>query len=770
MRVQLGNVPLHRHKVTAVLVTCLIVPLGVRGTTSGQSAPEWPDYLGGADSSSYSALAQINRSNVHRLEIAWTYQAGANDRLRFNPIVVDGTMYALGKERSIVALDATSGKELWVYEHDPLFQRDITDRGINVWQRQDGSERRLLFAAGAYLQAIDARTGKLITSFGKNGKVDLREGLGRDPSSIIEFGFGSLGWTSPGRVFENLLIVGSRTGEAYNSPPGDIRAYDVVSGTLVWSFHTVPRPGELGYDTYPKEAHEYVGANNAWGDISLDEARGIVYVPTGSPTYDFYGGDRKGSNLFGNCLLALDARTGKRLWHYQVIHHDLWDYDNTAAPQLVTVTHEGQEVDVVAMAGKTGFLYVFDRVTGEPLWPIEERKVPASDVPGEEAWPTQPFPTAPPPFARQSFTVRDISPHLDAAEHAKWTDMVGSSVNKGLFTPPALQNTMQIPGNAGGANWGSTAADPTQGVVYVLSKDEPTMLKLERRPPRRQTLPEGPPEQIGRIVYEETCQACHGEGLRGVPPEIPSLVGVTTRLDSHTIKRTLLVGMGRMPPFKLGDRELTGLIAYLADPSTAEEAAAAFDAEHRADPEGRQADEATGPLRFWSDYGYMRPTIGPAPIAPPWSTMTAYDLNKGTIKWQVPIGEVPELVEKGIEHTGSGSPRGAVVTAGGLIFSGTPDGTFRAFDKDTGEELWTKKLPLNPLGVAATYEAGGRQYVVISASPLREESDESATPKEAEAIEPAGAAPAKAAETAEDEAQAAYFAFALPNQSNTTRQ
>jgi quinoprotein glucose dehydrogenase len=769
MRDQLGNVPWHRRKAGAVLAACLIGPLGLSGTASTPSDTEWPDYLGSADSSSYSPLRQINRSNVDQLEIAWTYQAGPNDRLRFNPIVVDGTMYVLGKGRSIVALDAASGQELWTYEHDPLFQRDVTDRGINFWQSRDGSERRLLFAAGAYLQAIDARTGKLITSFGDNGKVDLREGLARDPSSIIEFGFGSLGWTSPGRVFEDLLIVGSRTGEAYNSPPGDIRAYDVVSGKLVWSFHTVPRPGELGYDTYPEGAHEYVGGNNTWGDISLDEARGIVYVPTGSPTYDFYGGDRKGSNLFGNCLLALDARTGKRLWHYQVVHHDLWDYDNTAPPQLVTVAHQGKKVDVVAMAGKTGFLYVFDRVTGKPLWPIEERKVPASDVPGEESWPTQPFPTAPPPFARQSFTVRDISPHLDSAERAKWTDMVGGSVNKGLFTPPALQNTMQIPGNAGGANWGSTAADPTQGVVYVLSKDEPTMLKLERRPPRRQRIPDGPPEQIGRIVYEQTCQACHGSELRGVPPEIPSLVGVTTRLDSHTIKRTVVLGTGRMPPSKLGDRELTGLVAYLSDPATARAAAAEFDATLDSGASPEQPDEATGPRRFWSDYGYMRPEIGPAPIAPPWSTMTAYDLNQGTIKWQVPIGEVPELVEKGIENTGSGSPRGAVVTAGGLIFSGTPDGTFRAFDKETGEELWTKKLPLNPLGVAATYDAGGRQFIVISASPVQQD-DESATPEAADATQAASAAPAKTPEAKEDEAQAAYFAFALPNRSNTTRQ
>ena len=411
----------------AILAAGLIAVGATVAASDKDKRAEWRHYLGGQDSASYSSLTQISRSNVTELEVAWTYRAGPNSRLRFNPIVVDDVMYMMGKDRAIVAIDAATGKELWKYEHDPLFQRDITDRGINYWESKDRSQRRLLFAAGAYLQAVDAKTGKLITTFGKNGKVDLREGLGRDPKSIIEFGFGSLGWNSPGRVFENLLIVGSRTGEAYGSPPGDIRAFDVITGARVWSFHTVPRPGEFGYDGWPKDAYKEVGGINVWGDMSLDEARGIIYAPTGSPTYDFYGADRIGSNLFGNCLLALDARTGKRLWHYQVVHHDLWDYDNTAPPQLTTVRHNGKKVDVVAMAGKTGFLYVFNRVTGEPLWPIEERRVPQTDVPGEQSWPTQPFPTVVPPFARQAFTVADISPYLsDDAERQKWTEMVRS--------------------------------------------------------------------------------------------------------------------------------------------------------------------------------------------------------------------------------------------------------------------------------------------------------------------------------------------------------
>jgi quinoprotein glucose dehydrogenase len=760
MRVRAAMLVRNRTTATIVAAAAIACLGAAAGAADKNKRAEWRHYLGGQDSASYSTLTQINRSNVTELEVAWTYQAGANNRLRFNPIVVDDVMYVLGKDRAIVALDAATGKQLWSYEHDPLFQRDITDRGINYWESKDRSQRRLLFAAGAYLQAVDAKTGKLITSFGKDGKVDLREGLGRDPKSIIEFGFGSLGWSSPGRVFENLLIVGSRTGEAYGSPPGDIRAFDVITGKQVWTFHTVPHPGEFGYDGWPKEAYKEIGGINVWGDMSLDEARGIIYAPTGSPTYDFYGADRIGTNLFGNCLLALDARTGRRLWHYQVVHHDLWDYDNTAPPQLLTVRHNGRQVDAVAMAGKTGFLYVFNRVTGEPLWPIEERAVPQSDVPGEQSWPTQPFPTVVPPFGRQTFTVADISPYLsDDAEREKWTEMVRTSVNKGLFTPPAMANTMQIPGNAGGANWGTTATDPVAGVVYVLNKDEPTMLKLEPEPPAGQRLATGPPPQVGRSLYRQRCQTCHGEELRGVPPEIPTLVEVTKRLDSQTIKRTVVTGRGRMPGFQLGDRELNGLIAFLSDPATANAMAAKSDADAAAQSAPAEAAKATGPVRYWSGYGYMRPKVGPAPITPPWSTLTAYDLNKGTIKWQVPLGEVPELAARGIKNTGSGAPRGAVVTAGGLIFTGTPDNTFRAFDKDTGKQLWERKLTVNPLSVASTYEVGGRQFVVIGGSPP----ERTSTPEEA-----AAAAPAPDATSAQPpKEEAAYVVFALPAKSKS---
>src|SRR5262245_11840841 len=381
------------------LALASVVSAGV--LTAAKSSKWWWDNLGGPSSSHFSALDQINKSNVNKLEVAWFYPYGVTS---FNPIVADDMMFVSGRSGSLVALDPTTGKEIWIHEG-----LQLSARGVNYWQSADGKDKRIIFNQGVYLQEIDAKTGKSILTFGTNGIVDLRDGLRN-----AEYGFRV---PNPGKVFGHSIILGSATGEDWISPPGDIRAYDVITGKRLWQFHTVPEPGEFGYETWPKDAYKYVGGANNWGEMSIDEARGIVYIPTGSPTYDFYGADRHGANLFGNCLLALDARTGKRLWHFQTIHHDLWDLDNTSAPQLVTVQHGGRAIDAVALAGKTGFLYVFDRVSGQPLWPIEERAVPASDIPGEQAWPTQPFPTAPPPFGRQTFTLNDVNPYLRATDY-----------------------------------------------------------------------------------------------------------------------------------------------------------------------------------------------------------------------------------------------------------------------------------------------------------------------------------------------------------------
>ncbi len=691
------------------LITCCLAAGQIFAATAAISKQEhqtWQEYGGAPDSAQYSALQQINAGNVKQLKIAWTYPTGDKNRYSFNPIEVDSTVYVLAKKNSIVALDAVTGKELWVHATDPN-TRLLTNRGLNYWESPDRSDRRLLYAVNNNLQALDARTGKLIRSFGKDGSVDLRQGLGRDPESIV-----LVQSLTPGRVFENLLILGSATNQEYESAPGDIRAFDVRTGRQAWSFHTVPHPGEMGYETWPKDAWKNVGGANAWGELTVDTGRGIVYVPTGSPKYNFYGANRKGANLFGDCLLALDARTGKRIWHFQMVHHDIWDYDDATAPKLLTVQHKGRTVDAVAQTGKQGFVWVFDRVTGQPLWPIEERPVPKSDMPGEETWPTQPFPTKPPPFARQKFTVDDLSPFIDdPAEHARIRDEMLSARNEGLFTPPGLRNTIQMPGNNGGANWGGAAVDPSRGMLYVVSKDLPAMLKLEREndltPPSS-----GSPEQQGLALYQTKCQICHHADLKGQPPSVPSLVNIGARLNREQIQNIVTHGQGLMPGnagFSSADMAHLTAFLFRKDQDTPV-----------ALPVNSKKPQVAGnpaAARYRSGFGFMSTSTGLSPIKPPWTSLTAYDLNEGTIQWKIPLGEVPELAAKGFHDTGSHFPKvGPVVTASGLIFTGTRDGNVRALDQRTGTVLWEFQLPAALEGMPAIYQAGGREYIVFCAA------------------------------------------------------
>src|SRR5579863_2130631 len=385
---------------------------------------DWSVYGGDPANDHYSPLAQIDRDNVKELALAWKYDTGETGGLETSPLIVDGVLYGITPSQKIFALDAAGGRLLWKFDSGVAGTQP--DRGLAYWS--NGNDKRVLVAVMNFIYELDAATGKPVSSFGRNGRIDLREGLGRDPKSQ---------WTpltSPAIVYQDLLIVGARNPETLPAPPGDVRAYDVRTGKLRWSFHTIPHPGEFGYETWPKDAWRTVGGANAWGELSVDEKRGIVYVPTASPKYNFYGANRIGANLFGDCLLALDARTGKRLWHFQMVHHDIWDYDNATAPKLLTVRHDGKTVDVVAQVSKQGFVWVFNRVTGEPLWPIEERPVPASDMPGEKVSPTQPFPSMPPPFARQSFTEKDLSPFMDPQERARFRDELQSARNEGMFT------------------------------------------------------------------------------------------------------------------------------------------------------------------------------------------------------------------------------------------------------------------------------------------------------------------------------------------------
>jgi quinoprotein glucose dehydrogenase len=715
----------------ALLITFLVVS-GLSAPQANQaprqSAPagaSWAEYGGGPENSQYSPLNQINKTNVQNLEQAWFYPTGTPHA--FNPVVVDGVMYVLGKQNTLVALDATTGKEVWTHAMDG----PAADRGINYWESKDRSDRRLLFTVDNYLQEVNAKTGVTINTFGNDGKVDLKEGLGRDPKTIARIQSGT-----PGHVFENLIILGSATGEGFGSPPGDLRAYDVLTGKEVWQFHTIPHPGEFGYDTWPKDAWKYEGGVNTWGELAIDTKRGIAYFPTGSPTYDFYGADRWGTNLFSDCLIALDARTGKRLWHFQFVHHDLWDYDAVAAPKLLTVRHNGQMVDAVAQATKQGFLYAFNRVTGEPLWPIDERQVPKSDVPGEQSWPTQPYPTKPPAFARQKFTVADLNPYNDdPADVAHWKQIFAEARNEGVYTPPAVgKYTVEIPGNNGGANWGGTAADPER-MMYVISKDAPCLLILSERPQSFGGQNAPTIERQGADVYSQQCESCHGSEREGHIG--PALQTVIKDRGATATRNVIVNGKGEMPPFKsLSADDVDSLIAFLTNPQLGSGPAPAAG---RGGPggggqaQGGQAGGGRGrgrgpaPVaarlpfppgltRYSTPYGTMTATNGLPAIAPPWSQITAYDLNEGTIKWQIPLGNVPALAAKGITDTGSYWPRGGPMsTAGGLLFANScGDLTVHAYDKDTGKQLWSKEVGACPQGIPSSFEVGGRQYIAIS--------------------------------------------------------
>jgi glucose dehydrogenase len=599
----------------------------------------WSQYLGGSDSSQYSSLDQINRKNVSQLTVAWRYPASDMRTYRFNPIVVGDVMYTLARNQSIVAIEAATGKEIWAHENKGA----IGDRGINYWESADRKDRRLLYINAGFLTAINAQTGDTIDTFGDDGKVDLRIGLDRDVSGVRALQTGN-----PGRIYGNLIIISLPAGGAsYISSPGDVHAYDVRSGKLVWTFHSVPEKGEFGADTWPEAALASGGGVHNWSELTVDEARGIAYIPFGTARFDFYGGNRIGNDLFGNSIVALDAKTGKRLWHFQAVHHDLWDYDFPQGPKLLTIRQNGRTVDVIAQASKQGFVYVLDRVTGKPIWPIVETPVPQTDVPGEVSSPTQPIPTLPPPFARQHFTANDINPYLTPEEQASVREILKNSRNEGVFTPPSMRGSIELPGHNGGANWGSSAVNPVRGTFFVVSKELPTFLRI---------VEPGAATGRGRAGAGGRAGAARGGG-----PEAAA-------------------GRGRGPaPDAVPPGAPPGFVPYQS------------------------------PYDFFNDFAN-----GMSAMGPPWSQLTAYDLNTGKMIWQVPDGEMPGL-PGGKTEPGSYAPRGGpTATAGGLIFVGTSsDRKIRAYDQDTGNVLWSMDVGAAVEGVPTVYQVGGREFVVF---------------------------------------------------------
>jgi quinoprotein glucose dehydrogenase len=685
------------------LVSALTVSGALLSVSCSRSPSDvgWRAHGGDAAHTQYSQLSQIDRGNVSQLKVAWTYRTGdarADNRsqIQCNPIIVHGILYGTSPQLKVFALDAGTGEHRWTFDPFAAGADEHSlgvNRGVVYWEA--GDDARVFIAAGQRLYALAAKTGRPITTFGQGGSISVKEGLGERAQRLYVLS------NTPGAIYRDLLIIGTRVSEGPGeSAPGHIRAFDVRSGALRWTFKTIPHPGEPGHETWPADAYTRIGGANSWTGITVDDARGLVFVPTGSAAFDFWGGNRQGQNLYANSLLALDAATGARRWHYQFVRHDLWDRDPPAAPVLVTVTHNGRRIDAVAQTTKSGHVFVFNRETGESLFPIEERQVPASDLEGEQAWPTQPLPLKPRPFARQQFTeaeVTDASPEAREAVLARLRTVRSG----GQFVPPSTQGTVIFPGFDGGAEWGGAAWDQSASLLYVNSNEMPWILSMVKIDSTR----ESTDFARGRRTYQLNCTACHGVDRDGDPTRTyPSLVNLPKKMPRAEAEKIITGGKALMPAFPLfSAQERRELLAYLYnDKPTA----------------SSRIDEPMVAGIPYTHTGYNRfldPDGLPA-VKPPWGTMNAINLNTGDIAWQVPLGEEPKMVARGRRNTGTENYGGPVVTAGGLIFIGaTRDEKFRALDAGNGKVLWETTLPAGGYATPATYAIDGRQFVVIAA-------------------------------------------------------
>jgi len=658
---------------------------------------DWPTTGGAPGNARYSPLDQINITNVAQLQVAWVYHTGdlppdGHGEIQATPIVVDGVLYATTPKVAVIAVRADKGTLLWRFDAFPNRPtQPHVNRGVVYWMDERGHNRRIFFAVDRRLYALDAQTGAPILSFGDSGRgwVDLGEGLGRDIGGTY------LVSTSPGVAYKDVLIWGTRVGEEEGAAPGHIRAYDARTGTTRWTFHTIPWPAEFGYDTWPAEAFQKAGGANSWAGMTVDTARGIVFIPTGSATPDFYGGDRAGANLFANSLLALDATTGRRLWHFQTVHHDLWDRDLPAAPNLVTVTRGGSRVDAVAQITKSGFVFLFDRGSGKPLVDVVERAVPASDLRGEHAWPTQPFPVTPAPFARQTIREADVT----ASERRRFRSLRHNS----LFTPPSRAGSIVFPGFDGGGEWGGAAVDPETATLYVNASDVPWIAAM-----RETGRASGPSRQprTGAAIYAASCASCHGADRRG-RDRAPSLIGIDARISVRQLRQLLDHGRGFMPSFAtLPEKDKCTVTEYLIGKECVKGERVG----------GRSA--AASPPRPYAFAGYerWRDSSGFPAVKPPWGTLSAIDLNSGEYRWRTPLGEFAALTARGIPVTGTEQYGGPIVTRGGLVFiAATQDAKLRALDKNTGRVLWEAMLPAPGYATPSTFAVRGRQFVVVAA-------------------------------------------------------
>ncbi|RZU41683.1 PQQ-binding-like beta-propeller repeat protein [Edaphobacter modestus] len=698
-----------------------------KGANGASADVDWGSYEGTLGANHYSTLTQVNQSNVDKLQVAWTYDLGSAVSVG-NPLVVKGVMYVFGKNGgAISAVDAATGKEIWITEPKMVGPRL---RGLTYWESTDHSKHRVVFFKGNHIRQIDAATGKLDPDY----DVDLKLGLERDPEVIV-----NVQNSSPPKVWHDTLLLGSSPGEEYGSAVGDIRGFDLNTGKLLWQFHTIPTQDEPEIKTWGPNPRAFNGGANAWTGTSVDENRGILYAVTGSGTYDFWGVDRPGNNLYADCLLAIDIRTGKLLWHFQDVHHDVWDYDLASSPVLFTARSNGRMVDSVAIAGKTGFLFAFDRVTGKPLFPIEERPVPQGEhMEGEKLSPTQPFPTVLKPFVRQTFTVDDIDPAIPEPERSELQKKLASLRWEGIFTPPSTRATLQAPGSNGGANFGLTAADPIRGRVYVLGFDIPAVIQLTKSMP--QFGAGNTPMERGRSLYQQNCAMCHGADRAGHPPTYPSLVGVSSHMSIEELTDLIHVGKPPMPGFpNIVGQSMTDLLTYVNNGFIPSDAP----------PRKVMKGLAEGEPRWRTDYGYWySKSTGNGVMRPPWTTLTAYDMNTGKQLWQVPVDSDPNYPIKGIKTgTGDLTKYGIAVTAGNLLFVPEPRlKKLMALDPDTGKTIWEGDLPEKAVGIPAVYSVNGREYIAMPAA------SGTANPKGA----PKGAAPA--------EVHNKFVVFALPTE------
>lgn len=675
-------------------------------TSEEVTSTNWPIYLGDNQSKQYSDLNQINKENVQNLKLAWRYDSGDKDaknrsQIQCNPIIIDGVLFGTSPKLKLFALDASSGKELWKFNpwKDEYDQYGASvNRGVCYWT--NGEKERILFTAGPNLYSIDAKTGSKDPTFGNEGVVSLHKGLGKYNKEFF------ISSNTPGIVFKDLLIMGSRVSESTGAAPGHIRAFHIETGELAWLFHTIPKPDEAGYETWPKDAYKKMGGANAWAGFSLDEEREIVFAPTGSASFDFFGGDREGKNLYANCILALDANNGKLIWHYQTVHHDVWDRDLPSPPNLITIEKDGKKIDALAQSTKSGFIFILDRVTGEPLYPIEEVPVLQDGLKEEKLWPTQPVPSTPKPFARITLQENEITNISDSSN--QFVAMSWPNLNKGQqYIPFTEKGTILFPGFDGGAEWGGQAFDPETKTLYINSNETPwivQMLPYKKKQGSELAV-------FGQSLYQTVCISCHGKNLKGASIHtIPSLVNLTSRMSLKEVVKVIKNGQGAMPSFAfLDDTSIEAIAAYLTESkmkASKEQIATLQEAQNEEWP---YPYTMTGYIKYRDHLGY------PA-ITPPWGTLHAINMNTHEYKWSIPFGSYPELEKKGITNTGSENYGGPIVSLGGLLFIGaTLDEKFRVFDKETGEVLWEYQLDAAAYATPASYMINGKQYVVVAA-------------------------------------------------------